>query len=36
MGTRPGGEFLAAAAAAEGVGARLVLADRDQNASMKR
>lgn len=36
MGTRPGGEFLVAHAAAEQVGARMVLGDRDQHTTMRR
>ena len=36
MGTRPGGEFLAAADAAERVGAKIVLADRSQEVTMRR
>lgn len=36
MGTRPGGEFLAAADAAEQIGARVVCADRDQMMTMRR
>ncbi|KAI3438880.1 hypothetical protein D9Q98_001295 [Chlorella vulgaris] len=36
VGTMPGGEFLAALEAAQGVGAQVVLGDRDQNATLKR
>ena len=36
MGSRPGGEFLAAAEAADAAGARLVLGDRDQAITMQR
>lgn len=36
MGTRPGGEFLAASEAAEEAGSQVVLADRDQNVTLRR
>lgn len=36
MGTRPGGEFLAAREAAQGIGASLIYADRDQAVTMRR
>jgi hypothetical protein len=36
MGTRPGGEFLAAAESAERVGAKVIYADRSQQVTMRR
>ena len=36
MGTRPGGEFLAASDAAERVGAQIMFGDRSQDVTMKR